>query len=137
MCHFWLKHRTIKVYLAAVRWLYIKEGRENPFQNPLHRLHYVLQGAKREEASRGGSSRVRLPISPSILRQLKSVWEGQGLNPDTTMLWAAACLGFFGFLQLGDMTTPTASHYDSTVHSRSNVAVDNPRKPTVLRVTIK
>ena len=128
----------MKVYLAAVRWLYIREGRENPFQAPLYRLQYVLRGAKREEASRGSGSRERLPISPSILRRIKAVWEGNGHDPDITMLWAAACLGFFGFLRSGEMTVPTDSSYDPAVHlSRNDVAVDNAQKPAVLRVTIK
>ena len=54
------------------------------------------------------------------------------------MLWAAACLGFFGFLRSGEMTVPTDSSYDPAVHlSRNDVAVDNAQKPAVLRVTIK
>lgn len=134
-----LKHRTIKVYLSAIRFLHIAEGEEDPFKAPLNKLHYTLRGVKREEASRGVNGRERLPISPSILRQIKAIWEvHRGQDPDIVMLWAAACLGFFGFLRAGEMTVPSDSGYEADVHlNRSDIAVDDPRKPTVLRVTIK
>lgn len=46
-----LKHRTIKVYLSAVRHLHIAEGKEDPFLCPMNRLH-ALYSAGCEE--RGG-----------------------------------------------------------------------------------
>lgn len=39
-----LKHRTIKVYLSAVRFLHISEGAKDPFAKDHHHLHYILQG---------------------------------------------------------------------------------------------
>ena len=133
-----LKHRTIKVYLSAIRFLHISEGEGDPFKAPLQKLHYTLRGVKREEASRGVATRERLPITPGILRQIKAVWECKSQDPDTVMMWAAACLGFFGFLRAGEMTVPSDADYDPTIHLNCcDIAVDNPRKPTVLRVTIK
>lgn len=133
-----LKHCTIKVYLSAVRFMHIAEGKEDPFKAPLHKLHYTLRGVKREEASRGVTTRERLPITPGILRQIKAIWDSRGQDLDIVMLWAAACLGFFGFLRAGEMTVPSDAGYDPSIHlNRSDIAVDNPRKPTVLRVTIK
>ena len=41
-----LKHRTIKAYLSAVRFLHIAEQNPDPFQPSLKRLQYVLQGVK-------------------------------------------------------------------------------------------
>ena len=41
-----LKYRTIKVYLSAIRFLHIAEGKEDPFKAPLHKLHYTLKGVK-------------------------------------------------------------------------------------------
>lgn len=129
-----LKHRT----MSAIRFLHITEGREDPFLAPLNRLHYTLRGAKRDEASRGGNVRERLPISPNILRQIKATWESRGRDPDKVMLWAAACLGFFGFLRAGEFTVQSDAEYDPGVHlNRKDIAVDDPRKPTILRVTIK
>ncbi len=133
-----LRLRTIKVYLSAVRFWHIAEGREDPFQSRMERLQYMLQGVKREEASRGCSPRVRLPITPAILRKLKAVWQCQSPSQDRRMLWAAVCLGFFGFLRAGEMTVPRDSAYDPTTHlSRSDIAVDEARCPSVIRVTIK
>ncbi len=68
-----LRLRTIKVYLSAVRFWHIAKGKEDPFQTRMVRLQYMLQGVKREEASRWHSPRVRLPITPAILRKLKAV----------------------------------------------------------------
>ena len=118
--------------------MHIAEGRGDPFVTPMNRLQYVLRGMKRREAEHGSGGRERLPISPHILRQMKRAWEAKGPNPDTTMLWAAACLGFFGFLRAGEFTVPSDQGYDPKAHlSRGDIAVDNPTNPTLLRVTLK
>ncbi len=132
-----LRHRTIKVYLSAIRFLHIAEGEKDPFDPCLPRLQYILHGVKRIEAERGLEKRQRLPISPDILRKLKAGWEAEP-RPETTMLWAACCLGFFGFLRSGEMTVAVDGSYDPGCHlSRADIAVDNPADPSVLRVTIK
>ena len=133
-----VKFRTIKVFSSAVRFLHIKEGREDTFRGTLNRLQYTLQGVKQQEGRRGSTSRVRLPIGPSILKKIKTVWQNQGHNPDKVMLWAAVCLGFFGFLRAGEMTVSSDSDLDPTAHlTLKDIAVDNPEKPAILRVTIK
>ena len=132
-----LRHRTIKAYLSAVRHLHIAEGAKDPFDPGFPRLQYTLQGVKRAEAEKGMEVRQRLPISPDILRKIKVVWESEP-QPGTVMLWAACCLGFFGFLRSGEMTVPADSSYDPAAHlSFADVAVDNLANPEVIRVFIK
>ena len=133
-----LKHKTIKSYLSAVRHLHIAEGVPDPFQLPRHRLEYILKGVKRCEAEKGPEGRDRLPISPDILRKIKTSWESVPPTPDAIMLWAACCLAFFGFLRAGELTVPSDTAYDPKVHLNvSDIAADNPASPTVIRVSIK
>ena len=132
-----LRHRTIKVYLSAVRFLHIAEGEKDLFEPGLLRLQYTLQGISRAEAEKGREKRERLPISPVILRKMKAVWESEP-PPGAAMLWAACCLGFFGFLRSGEMTVQADGSYDPGCHlSRADVAVDNPADPGIIRVHIK
>lgn len=133
-----LKHKTIKVYLSAVRYLQIAERGDDPFQPSLLRLQYVLRGIKRCEVEKGCKSKERQPISPGILKRIRQVWNRDSANPDVKMLWAACCLGFFGFLRTGEMTVPSDGGYDPAAHlSWGDVAIDNPATPSVVRVTIK
>ena len=133
-----LKHRTIKSYLSAIRFLHISEGMPDPFQASLTRLHYVLRGIKKNEAEHGSGSRERLPITPQILRKIKEVWDHSSTSTDVVMLWAACCLAFFGFLRAGELTVPTDTGYDASVHlSYSDISVDNPSSPSIVKVVIK
>ncbi len=93
---------------------------------------------KRTEACSGTTARTRLPIGPEILRRMRAVWRSDRHNPDKIMLWAAVCLGYFGFLRAGEMTVPSDDNFDPTVHlTRGDIAVDDPLKPEVVRVHIK
>ena len=133
-----LKHGTIKAYLLAVRFLHISEQKPDPFLPGLTRLQYVLRGVKRCQSMEGEQSRERLPISPDLLRAIKKVWNSNQAIPNRPMLWAACCIAFFGFLRIGEMVVPNNSAYDPSVHlSVSDIAVDNPGRPAVLRLTIK
>ena len=133
-----LKHRTIKSYLSGVQYLHISEGENDPFTRPLHSLEYTLRGVKRCEAEAGVNKRVRLPISPEILRKMKTVWEGEVDNPDKAMLWAACCLGFFCFLRAGEMTVPNDHDFDPAVHlTKKDITVDNQTAPHTLQVRLK
>ena len=103
------------------------------------RLEYMTKGVKRHQARVGGGSRTRLPITPSLLRELRKVWSQTRIDRDTKMLWAACCLCFFGFLRAGELTVPSDSAFDQSIHlCLSDVAaVDNKREPSMLRVYIK
>ena len=54
------------------------------------------------------------------------------------MLWAACCLNFACFLRSAEMTAPSATTYDESVHlCLKDIAVDNSKAPSILRVRIK
>ena len=134
-----LKYRTIKVYLSAVRHLHIANNFPDNFGSKYYpKLEYILRGVKIHETERGQAQRIRLPITPEILRKLKAVWEPTGSQWDTKMIWAACCLCFFAFLRIGEATTPSDSGYDPSVHlAVEDVAIDNASNPTSLEIHIK
>ena len=131
-----LKFQTIKCYLSGIRYMQISNGFCDPFANsPFVKLDYVLKGIRRCQACCGyGSSRQRFPITPEILRAIRALWK---VNWDSKMLWAAFCLGFFGFLRAGEFTVPEGA-YDSGCHLPFNdIAVDSHHSPSRLQVTLK
>ena len=127
-----LKHQTIKVYLSGLHHLQIAEGLGDPFlPGAFRRLEYVLKGINHTPAAQ--SKDTRLPISPPILRRLRSVWAPQAQDPDVVMLWAACCLGFFGFMRAEEFTCSTSSHFDpESMLSPEDVSVDQHQSPSLL-----
>ena len=65
-----LRHRSVKVYLSALRFMQIQAGLKDPFAHVAWpRLDYVVKGIKKVEAEKGVATRTRLPITPSILQR--------------------------------------------------------------------
>ena len=112
---------TIKLYLAGIRFAHIENSLTDPFADaPL--LHLLLRGIKR---TNGLSSRRRLPITMSVMRQLKGALadDPQFAPQDKLMLWSAFTLAFFGFLRSSEFTSPSPSYFNSLVHlSRSDIS---------------
>ena len=76
----------------------------------------------------GHSRANRLPITPDLLRKLHTIWSQGPPSFDKVMLWAACCLGFFGFRRAGEFisvsaTTDTLSVADLSIDSRDNLRV--------------
>ncbi len=124
---------SLKVYLAAIRFTQIALGLGAPSMSDWPKLGYVVRGFKKMASVPSG--RTRLPITPTILRKLKVVWEGK---EDGRMLWAMACMCFFGFLRSGEAVVPSEGSYDPEVHlSVGDVRVDDRRNPSYIEVHVK
>ena len=132
-----LKYQSIKCYLSAIRHLQISQGFEDTFSpGAFPRLEYVLKGIRCSPTST--PTHQRLPITPEILREIHSVWALAANNPDTHLLWAVCCLAFFGFLQSGELTTPSQDFFHPQYTLLlSDIALDTHNNPTMLAVTLK
>ena len=84
------------------------------------------------------SSRRPLPITPTILRAIKAVWQKDPSPRDARMLWAPSCLCFFWFLRSGEIVCPTETSFDPQSHlAFADVAVDSRSAPSAMQVRIK
>ena len=133
-----LSPQTVKVYLAAIRYMQITMGLPEPREySSLPRLRLVQSGIQRAHASKQ-TTKIRLPITPAILIRLKEHWTPRKSEPDIVMLWAAAVLCFFGFFKAGEITIPTISGFDDSKHlAWGDVAIDDLNNPQSLRVHLK
>ena len=111
----------------------------DPFSLTMPLLEYTLRGVKLHQAkSPATRKKERLPITPDILRKLKSVWGRAERDFDNIMLWAACCSCFYGFLRAGEATVPSLREYDKEGHlSEGDVAIDSRSNPSVVRMHIK
>ena len=127
---------TMQSYLAAVRHAQIALGLGDPVMSGMPQLQYVLKGAKRKLV--GTPRRVRLPITPEILRLLRASWERLPSQADAVMLWAAASLCFFAFLRTGEAVVPHDTGFDPQIHlAYGDVRFDNASNPSWMAVSIK
>ena len=127
-----LKPQSISVYLSALRHLEVSAGLDPPLRAAWPRLQYVLRGIKRSQDS--ASNRVRLPITTAIMHQLRLIWANAPADDhyQATMLWAACCLGYFGFMRAGEFSAVNSREPGSILVS--DVAVDSHTNPSVVRV---
>ena len=105
-----LRHQIIRTYLSAVRHYYITQGFPNVFaDNQFPRLQY--EGVHRAEGPSDSSDK-RLPITPTILGTLLEVWSVNDKDRfESSMLWAACCLGFLhSFGQESSFQLPQKFH---------------------------
>ena len=135
--HVGLANGTIRTYLAAIRYLHILRDLPEPRSIPMPKLSLVERGIQRMKSSKL-SGQQRLPITPSILRQIRALWSTRAHEFDIVILWAACCTAFFGFFRMGEITSATTRGQQ---HDRGvmvdNVAVNNPHNPTMVKIHLK
>ena len=125
-----MSYASIKVYLSAVRSLHIDNGFSDPLVNCLQ-LQRLLRCIKRVQGSPTPS---RLPITMELMRVLQKALDLN--NADHVMLWAACCVGFFGFLRVAEFTVN--STFDPEIHlSVGDLQVDCLLNPSCLKINIK
>ena len=127
--------RTVRSYLSAVRFYHVRAGLPEPALSASPKLSYVLKGIQRNSPDRLRAQ--RLPITPSILARIHTLWSTEPLTFDRSMLWAAFCLGFFGFMRSGEFTTSPSHRLDECTLSVTDVSVDSRQNPQVLTVLLR
>ena len=133
-----LSASTIRTYLLGIRQMHIAGGFPDPLIDHMPRLRQVLKGIKVQTAKLGKPTRTHLPVTPSILRKLKSIWLSSNPSYDDLMLWAASVTTFFTFCRSGEITVENEKHYDPKVHlSYSDIAADSSASPNVTSLNIK
>ena len=106
-----LSPATIKVYLSALRRCQISMGMPSPDHASMPKLQAVQVGVAKTHAFGRGPRPERLPITPAILRAIKTVWSSSATERDTIMNWAICTLAFFGFFRLGKILL-TSTKFD-------------------------
>ena len=133
-----LQHSTIHTYLSGVRQIQIAHGFPDPKFDNMPRLCQILRGVKVVAGLQGRSKRIRLPITPSVLRKMKQIWVDGEEDFDKVMLWAAATTTFFTFCRAGEITIPEGKTYDPHANlSYEDISVDNSHDPGIISLLIK
>ena len=96
-----------------------------------------MQGIKREQLHTRPLKK-RLPVTTSIMRQIKEVLLGHPHQYHNILMWAVCCTAFFGFLHCSEFTIPTQHSYDPEVPlSIDDLAVDSIVTPSLIKITIR
>ena len=100
------------------------------------RLSYMLKGLQRSRAITR-SPRQRLPVTPQILAMLQATWSTPPITYDSHLLWAACCVGFFGFLRAGEFIARSASDSSGALIAASDVTRDLSYPPNFVKIHLR
>ena len=107
-----LSASTIKTYLSGIQQVRITGGFRDPLIDHMPRLRQILKRIKLQTARLEKSTRLCIPITPSILRELKSIRLSGNPSYDDLMLWAATVATFFTFCRSEEITVENEKQYD-------------------------
>ena len=134
-----LTYQSIRSYLAGVHFLQIGCGLLDPDLAAAPVLNYVLhvRGVRRSPPANPRTP--RLPITLEILGLLFSSWSqaSQEDSYNATMLWAARCTAFFGFLRAGEFTCSSLQAFEPFMLGLQDVTVDSHENPSVVTVHLR
>ena len=107
-----IQSSTINVYLAGIRFHYIKAGLKF-HSSSWERLPYIQKAIKRKQGQ--GASK-HLPITFSVLYNICALLEKSVYSPHTdVMLLSAFKLAFFGFSRCGEVTIKSHNELDKAI----------------------
>ena len=133
LAHQGLKSQSISSYLSALRHLQVSAGFGPPQRSEWPRLQYVLKGIARCQPS---SADRRLPITAGIMHQIFNTCHLAFSDAaEARLLWAACCLGYFGFMRSGEFTLSDPAAPPSI--QVSDLAVDSHESPTLIKVSLR
>lgn len=131
-----VKDSTVRHHLAGLRQAHLRAGLSAPSWGEMARLAQIRKGLSRYRAIQEDSGPSRYPVGWHHLEAMKAVWDSQGSRG--TMLWAAACLCFFGCLRAGEALAPEDGRFDPKAHlGWDDVSLEDAEKPEWIRVRIK
>ena len=132
-----LTYQFIRVYLSALRFLQIRSGLPDRVLDSDMMLTYVLRGIHR--SSPPVPPRHRLPITADIMRVLFNAWSNapEAGCYDVSMLWAAACVGFFGFMRAGEFTCSSWRTFTADMLSPRDISVDSHEDPGMVSILLR
>ena len=126
-----LKWSTIKLYLAGVKFNFIKAGYGKPLEY-CSQLSYIINAVRRRQSLILTESRNREPITFKVLHSLCQLLKAGAFNSHTDeMLMCAFQMAFFGFLCCAEFTIQDHSDHN-IVYIQDIVFSGNPNSYTLL-----
>ncbi len=103
------------------------------------RLEGVTRGIKMSQAKKAVKVPKRLPITLVILKGLfPHIVRSSPADHDQLIIWAAACICFYGFFRAGEITVPSDAAFDPTAHMCfEDVSLDSVVNPQCLTLHLK